>query len=102
MELIIHNIPDLADPIDKNIFCSRISNAVNDILSKNYKIPKPNVSVSSGKVSGSFGEKVENTDDPPSNLKRYKKKSTASGGFQKSSHHQNLYLIFMKAARVKQ
>ncbi|MDR2798836.1 MAG: hypothetical protein LBB80_10890 [Treponema sp.] len=37
MQITIDNLPDFADDIQKNIFQSRILNAVNDMLSEKYK-----------------------------------------------------------------
>jgi len=45
MELTLSNIPNFGDDADKTIFCSRISNAVNEILSEKYKVPDPKVRI---------------------------------------------------------
>jgi len=45
MELTLSNIPNFGNEADKAIFNSRVSNAVNDILSEKYKVPDPKVRV---------------------------------------------------------
>jgi len=43
MNVTLSNIPDFADETEKTIFLSRVSNAVNDVLSEKYKVPNPGV-----------------------------------------------------------
>jgi ATP-dependent 26S proteasome regulatory subunit len=46
MDLTLTNVPDFANESDKTIFVSRVSNAVNDILSDKYHVQNPRVGVS--------------------------------------------------------
>ena len=53
MELALSNIPDFNNEADKAIFLSRVSNAVNDILSEKYRVANPKVKVISDPVNES-------------------------------------------------
>jgi len=60
MDLALSNIPDFVDKTDKTIFCSRVSNAINDILSEKYKVPNPKVTVTTALAKETKKPDVEN------------------------------------------
>jgi ATP-dependent 26S proteasome regulatory subunit len=60
MNLSLSNIPNFANETDKTIFCSRVSNAVDDILSEKYKVPNPKVTVTTAVVKETKKPDAEN------------------------------------------
>jgi ATP-dependent 26S proteasome regulatory subunit len=59
MELTLTNIPGFNNETDKTIFFSRVSNAVNDILSEKYKVPNPKVRISTAPAPGIENKKPD-------------------------------------------
>jgi len=60
MELTLSNIPNFRSDGDKIIFCTRVSNAANDILSKKYNVPDPKVKVTSASEKKIVRPEAEN------------------------------------------